>query len=162
MKKFFTTINVVDFEYEIDDGDLPRVLCMVVYVLDAFLRHIRTIRIWRGQFNKTPPFDIGPDALFVAYSAWAELICFIVLGWKFPVHVFDLHTAYLAASAISYSHMSRMKRVSDHANVCLMLVEHTRLKVGRALRRRQWLKTSRKAGGANMVASVSWNIAKKT
>jgi hypothetical protein len=38
--------------------------------------------------------------LFVAYSAWAELICFIVLGWQFPVHIFDLHTAYLAASNI--------------------------------------------------------------
>ena len=31
----FRTIVVVDFEYEIDDGDLPRVLCMVAYVLDA-------------------------------------------------------------------------------------------------------------------------------
>ena len=104
MKKFFTTINVVDFEYEIDDGDLPRVLCMVVYVLDSFLRHVRTIRWWRGDFGKTPPFDIGPDALFVAYSAWAELTCFLVLGWKFPTHVFDLHTAYLAASNILLPH----------------------------------------------------------
>ena len=56
--------------------------------------------MWRGEFGSTPPFDIGPDALFVAYSAWAELTCFIVLGWPFPVHVFDLHTAYLAASNI--------------------------------------------------------------
>jgi DNA polymerase I len=104
LKKFFTTINVVDFEYEIDGGDLPRVLCMVVYVLDSFLRHVRTIRWWRGDFGKTPPFDIGPDALFVAYSAWAELTCFLVLGWKFPTHVFDLHTAYLAASNILLPH----------------------------------------------------------
>ena len=56
--------------------------------------------MWRGEFGKTPPFDIGPDALFVAYSAWAEMTCFIVLGWKFPEHIFDLHTAYLAASNI--------------------------------------------------------------
>jgi DNA polymerase I len=104
VSKYFTTINVVDFEYEIDDGDLPRVLCMVVYVLDALLRHVRTIRMWRGEFGKTPPFDIGPDALFVAYSAWAELICFLVLGWQFPVHVYDLHTAYLAASNILLPH----------------------------------------------------------
>ena len=100
MSKNFTTINVVDFEYEIEDGGLPRVLCMVVYVLNEFLQHVRTIRMWRGEFGSTPPFDIGPDALFVAYSAWAELTCFIVLGWQFPVHVFDLHTAYLAASNI--------------------------------------------------------------
>ena len=66
----------------------------------AHLRHIRTIRLWRGDFRKTPPFDIGRDALFVAYSAWAEMTCFKVLGWNFPMHVFDLHTAYLAASNI--------------------------------------------------------------
>ena len=36
----FRTIVVVDFEYEIDDGDLPHVLCMVAYVLDENLRHV--------------------------------------------------------------------------------------------------------------------------
>src|SRR5262245_22399349 len=73
---------------------------MVVYVLNENLQHVRTIRMWRGEFGSTPPFDIGPDALFVAYSAWAELTCFKVLGWSFPIHVFDLHTAYLATSNI--------------------------------------------------------------
>src|SRR5262249_24578290 len=53
-----------------------------------------------GEFDKTPPFDIGDDTLFVAYSAWAEMMCFTVLGWKFPTHIFDQHTAYLAASNI--------------------------------------------------------------
>ena len=72
---------------------------MVVYVLDENLQHVRTIRLWRGEFGTAPPFDIG-HPLFVAYSAWAELTCFMVLGWKFPSHVFDLHTAYLAASNI--------------------------------------------------------------
>ena len=28
------------------------------------------------------------------------MACFKVLGWSFPIHVFDLHTAYLAASNI--------------------------------------------------------------
>jgi DNA polymerase I len=100
VSKNFTEINVVDFEYEIEAGGLPRVLCMVVYALNELLQHVRTIRMWRGEFGSIPPFDIGPDALFVAYSAWAELTCFIVLGWPFPIHVFDLHTAYLAASNI--------------------------------------------------------------
>lgn len=96
----FGTIVVCDFEYEAAPGDLPNPLCMVVHVLDENLRHVRTVRIWRGEFGTAPPFDIGPDALFVAYSAWAEMTCFKVLGWKFPVHIFDLHTAYLAASNI--------------------------------------------------------------
>ena len=81
-------------------ADFPNVLCMVAYVLNENLQHVRTIRMWRGEFGSTPPFDIGPDALFVAYSAWAEMTCFKVLGWQFPVHIFDLHTAYLAASNI--------------------------------------------------------------
>jgi DNA polymerase-1 len=100
VSRYFRTINVVDFEYEIDDGDLPRPLCIVARVYDEKLKHVRTIRQWRDDFGSTPPFDIGPDALFVAYSAWAELTCFLVLGWKFPEHVFDCHTAYLAASNV--------------------------------------------------------------
>jgi hypothetical protein len=100
VSKNFNEINIVDFEYEIEAAGLPRVLCMVVYVLNESLQHVRTIRMWRGEFGSTPPFNIAPDALFVAYSAWAELTCFMVLGWRFPVHVFDLHTAYLAASNI--------------------------------------------------------------
>ena len=100
MSKNFTTINVVDFEYEVDDGELPNVLCMVVHVLNENLQHVRTIKMWRGEFGKCPPFDTGPDTLFVAYSAWAEMTCFLTLGWKFPTHIFDLHTAYLAASNV--------------------------------------------------------------
>ena len=69
----------------------------------GILRHIRTIRLWRGEFGATPPFDIGPDALIVGYALWAEMTCFLQLGWRFPVHVYDLHTAYLSVSNISLS-----------------------------------------------------------
>jgi DNA polymerase I len=97
-KQHFRWTVVVDFEYEIEPGGLPVPLCMIAHVLDENLKHIRTIRLWRGDFGPAPPFDIGPDTLVVAYSAWAELTCFMVLGWKFPVHVYDLHVAYLATS----------------------------------------------------------------
>jgi hypothetical protein len=97
-KEHFRRTVVCDFEYECAPGGLPNVLCMVAYVLDENLRHIRTTRLWRGDFGVAPPFDIGPDTLFVAYSAWAELTCFMVLGWKFPVHIYDLHTAYISVS----------------------------------------------------------------
>jgi DNA polymerase I len=117
VSKNFTNIVVCDFEYETADGeynlrpgDLPVPLCMVAYVLNKNLQHVRTIRIWRGGFGKTPPFDTGPDTLFVAYSAWAEMTCFMVLGWKFPVHIFDQHTAYLAASNILLPHEPDVKR----------------------------------------------------
>lgn len=96
----FKSVVAVDFEYEAADGDLPNVLCMVAHVLDENLRHVRTVKLWQGEFGAAPPFDTGPDTLFVAYSAWAEMTCFRVLGWKFPDHIFDQHTAYLAASNI--------------------------------------------------------------
>ena len=96
----FRTVTVVDFEYAVGDGDIPNVLCMVAYLLDENLRHVDTVRRWRGEFGSTPPFDVGPDALVVGYSLWAELTCFLVLAWRFPVHVFDLHTAFLASSNI--------------------------------------------------------------
>jgi DNA polymerase I len=89
----FRSITVVDFEYEVNDGDLPRVLCMVAYTLDQNLRHVSTIRLWRGEFGSTPPFDTGPDALICGYSLWAEMTCFMT-----PVHVFDHHTAFLATT----------------------------------------------------------------
>jgi DNA polymerase I len=100
VKGNFGQIIVADFEYEIRDGDLPNVLCMVAYELDERLQHVRTIQQWRGEFGSRPPFQIGDDMLFGAFSAWAEMTCFAVLGWPFPTHIFDLHTAYLAASNI--------------------------------------------------------------
>jgi hypothetical protein len=102
--RHFQSVVVVDFEYEVEDGELPDVLCMVAYVLDERLRHIRTVRIWRGEFSAGLQFDTGPNSLLVAYAAWAELTCFMVLGLPLPSHVFDLHTAYLAASNILLPH----------------------------------------------------------
>jgi hypothetical protein len=100
MSKNFGSVVVVDFEYEAAAGDLPNPLCMVAYVLDEHLQHVRAVRMWRGEFGTAPPFDIGPDTAVMAYSAWAEMTCFMVLGWKFPTHIFDQHTAYLAASNV--------------------------------------------------------------
>jgi hypothetical protein len=115
----FSTIVVCDFEYEVADGDLPYVLCMVAYVLDENLRHVHTIKLWRGDFDSAAPFDTGDDTLFVAYSAWAEMTCFLTLGWRFPEYIFDQHTAYLAASNVLKPHnpdelrKKPRKRLSD-------------------------------------------------
>ena len=117
--KNFAQAVVFDFEYEVENGDynlrpgdLPVPLCLVAYVLDENLRHVRTIRMWREELlaSTHSPFDIGPDTLFVAYSAWAEMTCFKVLGWQFPVHIFDLHTAYLAASNVLLPYEPDVKR----------------------------------------------------
>ena len=114
------------------------------------LQHVRTIRMWRGEFGKTPPFDIGPDALFVAYSAWAELTCFMTLGWKFPEHIFDLHTAYLAASNILLPYDPDEVRRS-RASACPMPVAPTASKVGSASTRTRSPRTSATGCGASTV-----------
>ena len=95
----FTQVAVGDFEYEVTPGNLPDVLCMAVHILDEHLNHVRTISMWRGEFGARPPFDTA-NTLFVGYSLWAEMICFMQLGWKFPTYVLDLHTAYLSVSNI--------------------------------------------------------------
>ena len=53
------------------------------------LRSGAVIRIWQDQFGPTPPFPIGPDALFIAFNAAAELGCFRALGWSMPARILD-------------------------------------------------------------------------
>jgi hypothetical protein len=118
----FGNIVVGDTEYEtsggefnLRPGDLPVPLCLVAYILDENLNHVRTIRLWRDQLlgSKHPPFDIGNDTLFVAYSAQAELTIFKVLNWPFPKHVFDLHAAYLASSNLLLPYDPNEKRTKQ-------------------------------------------------
>jgi hypothetical protein len=134
MSDNFAKIVVCDFEYETcappqREGDLLNVLCMVAYVLDENLRHVDTKKLWRGEFGASPPFDTDDDTLFVAYSAWAEMTCFLVLGWKFPRHIFDQHTAYLAR-VTSCCPTTRMKTVSGRASAYPMRAVPMRLKAG--------------------------------
>ena len=112
-RKYFRRYAVLDFEYEVEDGGLPIVLCLVVYILDSNFRHIETIRRWRGEFGTSPPFDIDDDTLIVGYSLWAEMTCFMQLGWRFPKHVFDLNTAYLSVSNILLPYNPDEKRIKQ-------------------------------------------------
>ena len=89
------------------------VLCLVVYILDSNFRHIETIRRWRGEFGTSPPFPIDDDTLVVGYSLWAEMTCFMQLGWRFPKHVYDLHTAYLSISNILLPYNPDEKRIKQ-------------------------------------------------
>ena len=66
MSENFCTINICDFEYEIADGGLPNVLCMVVYVLDEHLQHVDTIRMWRGDFGSA--HALGREVILITQS----------------------------------------------------------------------------------------------
>jgi hypothetical protein len=118
-RQHFRRIVVLDFEYEIEDGGLPHVLCLVAYILDGNCQHIETVRRWRGEFGTSPPFDIDDDTLIVGYSLWAEMTCFTQLGWRFPKYVYDLHTAFLSVCNILLPYnpdevrKKQRKRLSD-------------------------------------------------
>jgi hypothetical protein len=157
----FKKIVVCDFEYETcappqREGDPPNVLCLVAHLLDENLQHVHTVRQWRGEFGQSPPFDIDDNVLFAGYSCWAEMTCFMRLGWKFPRYIFDQHTAYLATSNILLPHNP------DHANACPMPAVLTGSMVGSASTKRRLRKTSARVIGRSTDAKAFSSIAKKT
>jgi DNA polymerase I len=88
----FREIWCVDFEFQAPAGERPRPLCLVA----RELRTGRRMRLWRDELirRRRAPFDTGPESLFVAYFASAELGCFLALGWPLPMHVLDLYAEH--------------------------------------------------------------------
>ena len=83
-----------DFEYCGSDGDLPVPVCMVAMELLSG----RVLRLRQDELQRLtePPFDTGPDSLFVAYYASAEIGCFLELGWGPPERILDLYAEFRA------------------------------------------------------------------
>ena len=71
----YREIWAVDFEFIAKGGNRPAPVCMVA----KDLRSGRELRLWQDalQRHSKLPFDVGPDVLFVAYYASAELGCFL-------------------------------------------------------------------------------------
>lgn len=86
----FKEIWAVDFEYGSEPGENPEPVCLVALELKTGLK----IRRWRDQFGAAPPYPTGPDMLFVAYYASAEIGCHLALGWALPERVLDLFTEF--------------------------------------------------------------------
>jgi len=88
----FTEIWSVDFEFHSGPGDRPTPVCLIGYELLTG----RRLRIWQDELLKmrTPPYDIGPHSLFVAYYASAEFSCHLALNWALPVNILDLFTEF--------------------------------------------------------------------
>jgi DNA polymerase-1 len=88
----FNKVWCCDFEYRSGPGERPWPVCMVARELYTG----REQRLWRGDLLalSSAPFDVGADAVFVAYFASAELGCFLALGWPQPVNVLDLYVEH--------------------------------------------------------------------
>jgi hypothetical protein len=94
--RYYREVWLVDFEFRAPDGERPEPVCMVA----REFRTGRAIRVWADRLatRLRPPFPIGPDALFVAYYASAELGCFLALGWPMPARMLDLFAEFRNAT----------------------------------------------------------------
>jgi DNA polymerase I len=88
----FSEIWMADFEFNGAGGNTPRPVCMVAQEY----RTGKIVKLWKDELENLsePPFNIGKDAVFIAYYASAELGCFKALGWKFPNNVIDLYVEF--------------------------------------------------------------------
>jgi hypothetical protein len=82
----FREIVLADFEFETGTGERPVPVCLVA----KEVRSRRTFRIFQDEFGTAPPHAAGPDVLFTAYYASAELGCYRALGWQMPERILDL------------------------------------------------------------------------
>jgi len=86
MLSIYREVVLCDTEFEIGPGERPVPVCLVA----KELRSGRTFQIFQGEFGAAPPYATGPDVLFVAYYASAELGCYRALGWPMPERILDL------------------------------------------------------------------------
>jgi DNA polymerase-1 len=86
----FREIVVVDAEFTTLTGERPGPVCLVA----RELRSGCCFRLFEGQFGPVPPYATGPDVLFIAFYASAELGCYRVLGWLMPERILDLFTEF--------------------------------------------------------------------
>jgi hypothetical protein len=82
----FKTVWLVDTEF-VPDVPLCHPVCLVAYEL----RSGQSLRLWKNQLGDTPPYSVGPESLFVAYNAMAELGFHLALRWDLPIRVLDLY-----------------------------------------------------------------------
>jgi len=89
----FSEVVLADFEFGAPPGQPPNPRCLVAYELVSG----RTIRLWEDALvrQKTPPYPIDRDVLFVAYYAIAEVSCHLALGWQTPSRILDLYVEFL-------------------------------------------------------------------
>jgi hypothetical protein len=86
----FSEVWAVDFEFAVKDGARPEPVCLVAWELKGG----RKLRLWQDQFGPFPPYSVGPNSLFVAYYASAEIGCHLALGWPKPTRILDLFTEF--------------------------------------------------------------------
>jgi DNA polymerase I len=86
----FEEIWLHDFEFVPQPGECPDVVCLAA----CELRSGRTLRLWRDELGKRPPYRTDRDVLLVSFVANAECACHLALGWPLPTNVLDLSPVF--------------------------------------------------------------------
>src|SRR5688500_17421422 len=87
----YRSIWAVDFEFTSRPGLPPIPICLVARELHSG----RLERVWLADGAPwRPPYEMGPDSLFVAFYASAELGCHLALNWPMPVRILDLFVEF--------------------------------------------------------------------
>src|SRR5271157_4383352 len=88
----YREVWLADFEFSAPPGERPDPVCLVA----REFRSGRTLRLWQDDLRgrRVPPYPTGPDVLFVAYFASAELGCHLALEWELPERVLDLYVEF--------------------------------------------------------------------
>jgi hypothetical protein len=86
----YREIWLVDFEFRSAPGENPVPVCLVAWEV----RSGDKIRLSQDEFGAHPPYPTGPNSLFVAYYASAEIGCHLALGWPVPGRILDLFTEF--------------------------------------------------------------------
>jgi hypothetical protein len=85
----FNSIWAVDTEFHFNGnpGNRPTPVCLVAHELISGKR----LKLWQDELlqMQTPPYDTGPDSLFIAHFSSAEIGCHLVLGWPAPGRILD-------------------------------------------------------------------------
>ena len=89
--EIYKRVWCVDFEYSHKPGGLLEPLCMVA----REIRSGKLMRFWLGSSPLECPIPFGKSDLLVAYTASAEIGCFLALGWVLPENVLDLYLEFL-------------------------------------------------------------------
>jgi hypothetical protein len=86
----FKEIWLHDFEFHAPDGERP----LVATLGAKELRSGRVVGLDHRQLGPEPPYDTGPENIFVSYYSSAEIGCHLSLGWPVPANVLDLFAEF--------------------------------------------------------------------
>ena len=78
-------VYTLDTEFRTTPGNPVEPVCLVAHER----RSDTWIRAWADELTVEPPFPLDDSALFVCYSAGAELSFFRAMGWGLPSQLVD-------------------------------------------------------------------------